>query len=116
MAKTKITNVIKYAVLWLNSLGHGVTKISEEINISESQIQKIIESVNTEENKKNSIPTKTSPVGSKVVQNLMITESTSGKKGVTMMTQQASMLHDSLKRKTSSRSDAEAGIFRPRKQ
>ena len=77
----------KYAALWLHSQGWDVSKISNELDLTDTQIKRIVKEVQSE----NKIKTASSVVSKDPnSKNLMITESQSGAHKVSVMTKAAS--------------------------
>jgi hypothetical protein len=108
----RINKMQKYAALWLNSQGWDLTKIANELSLTNSQVKNVVE--NPEVTAAAAIKTVSSPMGQSPSKNLMINESP-GKRSVSIMTKEASALNDELKKKSSSpvSSKIQQGIFRP---
>lgn len=109
----RINKVQKYAALWLNSQGWDLTKIANELSLTNSQVKNVVE--NPEVTAAAAIKTVSSSMGTSPSKNLMINESP-GKRSVSIMTKEASELNDDLKKKSSApvSSKIQQGIFRPR--
>ena len=105
-----------YAIQWLNSQKKEVVEIADELKLSEKQVLTVLEKASTATNDQSSVKTTKSPAGNRS-QNLMIRH-TAGKKtnNVSIMTGEASALHDELKNKTGFNPNTEKAIFRPRPQ
>ena len=112
----KMNKTLTYAVLWLNHQNLDNTQIAEELSLTEKQVKGVIDKVHMTETKTNNIPTTSSPVGGIKPKDLMITESASRTRSVSIMTQQASALNDELKKRASPKTDSQNGIFRPFKK
>jgi hypothetical protein len=107
----RINKTQTYAILWLNSQSYDSAYIEKELNVTNKQIETVLNKVkNTEPT--NNIKTSSSPVGQSRSKNLMITESASRTRSVAIMTKEASELNDALK-KNSQPTKSENGIFRP---
>jgi transposase len=105
---SRINKTTIYAIKWLNSQGYDIESISNELSVSKKQIETHIEQpqpvqVSQEE------PAKITP------KNLMITQ-TSVKKtnNVAIMTGEASMLSDHIKKNQKANTKNQTGIFRPK--
>jgi hypothetical protein len=111
MARTN--KIQKYAALWLSSQGWDLTKIANELSLTNSQVKNVVE--NPEVAAAAAIKTVSSSMGNSPSKNLMINESP-GKRSVSIMTKEASELNDALKSKTviPVSSKIQQGIFRPR--
>jgi plasmid maintenance system antidote protein VapI len=109
----RINKVQKYAALWLSSQGWDLTKIANELSLTNSQVKNVVE--NPEVTAAAAIKTVSSSMGTSPSKNLMINESP-GKRSVSIMTKEASELNDVLKKKTTPpvSSKIQQGIFRPR--
>lgn len=107
----RVNRTQKYAALWLNSQGWEPSKISSELDLTDSQIKRIIKEVADE----NKIKTASSVVSKNTnSKNLMITESQSGQRSVSIMTKAASEVNDEQAKeyrlKSTNNND---NIFRP---
>jgi len=91
---TGVSNLQKYAIHWLKSEGWENDKIATEVDLTEKQVNNILKSSKTNDN---AIKTKTEVMGSKT-KNLMITETVNRQKNVAIMTKEASMVNDELKK------------------
>jgi len=115
MARPKSLNKTQiYAIRWLNSQNKTIKEISDELDITENQIQKTLEKYSsTKTENSNTIKDAKSPVSRS--QNLMIRE-TSGKKtnNVAIMTREASEVNDHFKNNIVTHPTTEKAIFRPR--
>jgi orotate phosphoribosyltransferase-like protein len=112
----KMNKTLTYAVLWLNNQGLDNSKIANELSITEKQVKAVVDKAPITEPQSNSIPTTSSPVGKIKPKDLMITESASRTRNVSIMTQQASALNDEFKKRVVPKSDNQNGIFRPFKK
>ena len=112
---SKLNKTQSYAILWMNNQGISIDQISKELNLTEKQINSVLEK--NAQTPDASIKTKTSSVASKEskTKSLMITESLSKKAKVSIMTKEASSLNDELKKQVPSESTTkrDKGIFRP---
>jgi hypothetical protein len=104
----------KYAALWLHSQGWNVSKISNELDLTDTQIKRIIKEVQSIQNE-NKIRTASSVVSKDPnSKNLMITESQSGTHKVSVMTKSASEDHEQQAKKYMDiKKINEDNIFRP---
>lgn len=107
----RVNRTQKYAALWLNSQGWELSKISNELELTDTQVKRVLREV-TDENK---IKTASSVVSKNTnSKNLMITESQSGNRSVSIMTKAASEVNDEQAKeyrlKSSNNND---NIFRP---
>ena len=86
----------KYAALWLHSQGWDVSKIANELDLTDTQIKRIVKEVQSE----NKIKTASSVVSKDPnSKNLMITESQSGTHKVSVMTKAASEANEQQSKK-----------------
>jgi orotate phosphoribosyltransferase-like protein len=109
MAKISKANI--YAIRWLNSQGQSSEQISKELNITHKQVTSILEKTATSGDDVN-IPIKTSKTGQ--YPNLMINKtSVKQNKSVSIMTKEASEVHDAAKSKLVGKNQNMKGIFRP---
>jgi hypothetical protein len=108
----KINKMQKYSVLWLHSQGLDIDSILSETKVSKKQIENIINE-HQEIINKPGIQTKTSQVNGSRSKNLMITETSSKTRNVSIMTKEASQLNDELKKKNHSIPKNQQGIYRP---
>lgn len=101
----------KYAALWLHSQGWEVSKISNELDLTDTQIKRIVKEVQSE----NKIKTASSVVSKDPnSKNLMITESQSGTHKVAVMTKAASEVNEQQTKKYMDiKKINEDNIFRP---
>tara|TARA_B100001778_G_scaffold197600_1_gene163006 strand:- start:983 stop:1318 length:336 start_codon:yes stop_codon:yes gene_type:complete len=101
----------KYAALWLHSQGWNVSKISNELDLTDTQIKRIVKEVQSE----NKIKTASSVVSKDPnSKNLMITESQSGTHKVSVMTKSASEDHEQQAKKYMDiKKISEDNIYRP---
>ena len=89
----RINRTQKYAALWLHSQGWGLTKIANELELTDAQIKNAIKKTTND----NGIKTKSSVVSKDPKSsNLMITESNSGSHKVSIMTKAASEQADAI--------------------
>jgi hypothetical protein len=111
----RISKTQTYAILWLNSQSYDNSYIEKELNVTNKQIETVLDKIKTTEEPEptNSIKTSSSPVGQSRSKNLMITESASRTRSVAIMTKEASELNDVLKKNSQPPSKSENGIFRP---
>lgn len=113
---SRINRTQTYAALWLNSQGWSITKIANELELSDKQIQNAIDKFNQQKGSK-SIKTVSTPVAQSPSKNLMIRETANKKTHVAIMTKESSMINDELKKKNSNgpiRNNT--GIYRPNGQ
>ena len=101
----------KYAALWLHSQGWNVSKISNELDLTDTQIKRIVKEVQSE----NKIKTASSVVSKDPnSKNLMITESQSGTHKVSVITKSASEDHEQQAKKYMDiKKISEDNIYRP---
>tara|TARA_Y100000004_G_C8902100_1_gene406896 strand:- start:821 stop:1156 length:336 start_codon:yes stop_codon:yes gene_type:complete len=101
----------KYAALWLHSQGWDVSKIASELDLTDTQIKRIVKEVKSE----NKIKTASSVVSKDPnSKNLMITESQSGTHKVAVMTKAASEANEQQSKKYMDvKKINENNIFRP---
>jgi len=101
----------KYAALWLHSQGWNVSKISNELDLTDTQVKRIVKEVQSE----NKIKTASSVVSKDPnSKNLMITESQSGTHKVSVMTKSASEDHEQQAKKYMDiKKISEDNIYRP---
>ena len=101
----------KYAALWLHRQGWNVSKIASELDLTDSQIKRIVKEVQSE----NKIKTASSVVSKDASsKNLMITESQSGTHKVAVMTKAASEANDEQAKKYMDiKKIKEDSIYRP---
>jgi hypothetical protein len=104
----KITNLHKYAILWLNSQNLSVEAIGEELKLTDKQIQNVLNKHITS----STINNKTETVKSKI-KDLMITDSASAKHKVTIMTKAASEVADESKKSNIPTPSNKPYIFKP---
>jgi len=109
---SRINKTQTYAALWLNSRGWAISKIANELDLTEKQIQNTINKV-AEKSNKSAIKTVSEPVTKSSSKNLMINETANKSKNVSIMTKEASMLNDELKKKTYTPVRNNTGIYRP---
>jgi hypothetical protein len=109
---SRVNKTQSYAALWLNSQGWSITKISNELDLTEKQIQNLIEK-SQKTNDSNPIKTVSSPVATSPSKNLMIRETANKRNNVSIMTKESSMLNDELKKKTAPPVRNNTGIYRP---
>jgi hypothetical protein len=116
---TRTSKYQKYAIYWLFHTGKSAEDISVELNLNIEQVMKTLEKgFVPAKNSEESIQTSSKPVGKK---SLMINE-TMGKKNnqVMIMTEQASMEHDSTRSRRNSkvktRYRENKNIFRPKQK
>jgi orotate phosphoribosyltransferase-like protein len=104
-----VSKAKEYAVLYLNQQGVKTNEISNELNLKEETVEKILN-----EHASNNDNEQTGSKKSSKAHNLMIRE-TSGKKtnNVSIMTKEASMLIDE-QLKNQQNTPKHRGIFRPK--
>jgi hypothetical protein len=105
---SRINKTTIYAIKWLSSQGHNIDYIANELSVSKKQIEAHTDHPQpTQVAKEES--TKITP------KNLMITQ-TSVKKtnNVAIMTGEASMLSDHIKKNQKATPKHQTGIFRPK--
>lgn len=105
---SRINKTTIYAIKWLSSQGHDIESIANELSVSKKQVEAHADlpqpvQISQEE------PPKITP------KNLMITQ-TSVKKtnNVAIMTGEASMLSDHIKKNQKATPKHQTGIFRPK--
>lgn len=89
---SRVSTIQKYAILWLNSTGLDTSSISEEVKVTETQVKNVL---------KKNLPDNVevaNVVKKSTSKDLMITESTSGKNRVAIMTKAASEMNDESKK------------------
>lgn len=106
---SRINKTTIYAIKWLNSQGHDLESIANELSISKKQVETHIEQPQQIQTSNPEEPPKITP------KNLMITQ-TSVKKtnNVAIMTGEASMLSDHIKKNQKITPKHQTGIFRPK--
>lgn len=104
----KITDLHKYAILWLHSQNTPIENISEKLKLTDKQIQSVLNKHVTNA----AINNKTEPVKSKI-KDLMITDSASAKHKVTIMTKAASEVADESKKTNIVTPSNKPYIFKP---
>lgn len=108
----KMTKNLKYAISWLYSQGNSVEQIAEELKLDNEQVAAHIEK-NHPQVAPAQIPTTTSPVSNKS-KDLMIRHTRDKKSNtVSIMTKEASEVHDSLRPKLNCGNKNDDCIFRP---
>lgn len=113
---SRINRTQTYAALWLNSQGWSVTKIANELELTDKQIQNAINKFDHKQQTE-SIKTVSAPVAQSPSKNLMIRETANKKTHVAIMTKESSMLNDELKKKNSNTPIRNnTGIYRPNGQ
>lgn len=114
---SRINRTQTYAALWLNSQGWTVTKIANELELTDKQVQNTIEKFNQKQKGTDSIKTVSAPMGQSPSKNLMIRETANKKAHVAIMTKESSMMNDELKKKNSTTPIRNnTGIYRPNGQ
>ena len=93
---SRINRTQTYAALWLHSQGWALTKIANELDLTEKQIENTIKK--SQEPPASTIKTVSEPLGKSPSKNLMINESVNRKNNVMIMTKEASMLNDENKK------------------
>lgn len=109
---SRINRTQTYAALWLHSQGWTVTKIANELELTDKQIQNAIDKFNKQTGSE-SIKTVSSPVAKSPSKNLMIRETANKKNHVAIMTKESSMLNDELKKNSKAPIRNNTGIYRP---
>lgn len=102
----------QYAALWLHNTNKTLEEISQELELSVEQVEKIIEKNSSAIN----IKTTSQPVKASKIQDTMITESAAGKHRVAIMTKQASEISDEAIKKNNTHKKSsfkESCIFKP---
>lgn len=113
---SRLNNIQKYAILWLNSQSYTIPQMVEELDISKKQIEYVIKQyqINSIEDTNTAIKTASSVVSkSSSSKNLMITESVGGKHKVAVMTKAASELVDETRKSNIVSTKNSDHIFRP---
>lgn len=112
---TKMNNVHKYAILWLNSQSLSIEDIAQELKLTIKQIQYVLknQTQNDTDTNKN-ISNASEPVKSKM-QDLIITDSASQKHRVAIMTKAGSEMADASRKSNTVDSNNKSYIFRPSK-
>jgi hypothetical protein len=111
MARLNKTQI--YAIRWLHSQGKNNEQIADELDISNTQVNKTLEQNTSSKTDKESIKTAKEPASRS--QKLMIRETATKKtNNVSIMTKEASELNDQLKQQTAKHPLTEKAIFRPR--
>tara|TARA_B100002019_G_scaffold193211_1_gene167208 strand:- start:395 stop:736 length:342 start_codon:yes stop_codon:yes gene_type:complete len=91
----RINRTQKYAAMWLHSQGWAVSKIANELELTDAQIKNAVKG--SKEKADNGIKTKSAVVSKDPKSsNLMITESNSGSHKVAVMTKAASEQADAI--------------------
>tara|TARA_X000001382_G_scaffold112583_1_gene89904 strand:+ start:276 stop:635 length:360 start_codon:yes stop_codon:yes gene_type:complete len=96
-------NLIKrYAILWLESQGNDIDKISEDLDIPKSSVKRIVKLYADQSKKETTEPSKTAEAVQdkrKTAKDFMINETAGkGSSGVTIMTKTASEISDASKK------------------
>lgn len=112
---SRVNKTQKYAALWLNSQGWSVSKISNELSLTDTQVSNVIKTSAPDEDS-SKIKTVSAPVKQPSSKNLMITESAGKTRNVSIMTKEASQLNDEFKKASHNIPKREKGIFRPNQQ
>ena len=107
----KITNVYRYAILWLHSQNWDINTIANELKITNKQIKNVLDKYTIKDNEAK-VNTATQPVKSNV-KDLMITDSAGSKHRVTVMTKAASEVGDQSKKSNIVISTDKPYIFKP---
>jgi len=113
---SRLNKVQVYAIRWLSHEGKSPESISTELDITIKQVLSTLEkyAVSVDDKKESKLDTKKEPVNSS--KNLMINQTSSKQtKNVMIMTKEASMMNDELKKRYvsgPSRTSQDA-IFRP---
>jgi hypothetical protein len=107
----RINRTQKYAAMWLHSQGWDLTKIANELELTDAQIKNAIKNTTND----NGIKTKSSVVSKDPrSSNLMITESNSGSHKVSVMTKAASEQNDAISKAHRNKpSPDNPNIFKP---
>lgn len=110
----RINKTQTYAILWLNSQSYDNAHIEKELGFTNKQIQSVLDKSKTSQaTDTNNVKTSSAPVGQSQSKKLMITESASRTRNVSIMTKEASALNDELKKNVTKPTKSENGIFRP---
>lgn len=112
----RTTKLHRYAILWLHSQGFSNEDISKEVKLSVEQVNRTISQNSTSLNKEDKTPTKTEQhvkTTNSKSKNLMITDSNAKKFKVAIMTKDASMLNDELKKNNTQSPSTKDYIYRP---
>jgi len=109
---SKLNKIQTYAILWLNSQSIESIKIADELKITVKQVSNVLEK---HSKTTNNIETKSSPVSNKS-KNMMVNQTAVKKtNSVSIMTKEASAMHDELQKKADQRSVRKPNndIYRP---
>lgn len=111
---SRVSTIQKYAILWLNSTGLDAVSISEEVKVTETQVKNVLKK-NLPDNPVSTNPVATNSVKKTTSKDLMITESTSGRNKVAIMTKAASEMNDESKKTNNAKLSelAKPYIYRP---
>lgn len=108
----KLNKTQTYAILWLNQTGKTIDEISSELDITAKQVSSTLEK-NSNAGANANIPLAKSKAGN--IPNLMINETAAKRnKGVSIMTKEASEVHDAARSKMVPKKRDIEGIFRPK--
>lgn len=107
----KTTKLHTYAVLWLDQQKYRIEEIANEIGLSIVQVTNILKKHNKKlaENAQSQSNDTIKPN----TKNLMITDSTAKKYKVAIMTKDASMANDDLKKQINKTPKTQSYIYRP---
>lgn len=108
---TKMNNIHKYAILWLNSQSLSIEDIAQELKLTVKQIQYVLNN-QSKSNKTDTVHNASEPVKSKM-QDLIITDSASHKHRVAIMTKAGSEMGDASKKSNVVNSNNKSYIYRP---
>lgn len=108
---TKMTNIHKYAILWLNSQSLPIEDIAQELKLTVKQIQYVLNN-QSKNNKTDTVNNASEPVKSKM-QDLIITDSASHKHRVAIMTKAGSEIGDVSQKSNVVNSNNKSYIYRP---
>tara|TARA_B100000902_G_scaffold397081_1_gene459816 strand:+ start:12889 stop:13230 length:342 start_codon:yes stop_codon:yes gene_type:complete len=109
----RINRTQKYAAMWLHSQGWAVSKIANELELTDAQIKNAVKGTKAKDD--TGIKTKSAVVSKDPKStNLMITESNSGSRKVAVMTKAASEQADAIaKQHRDQPSPDNPNIFKP---
>lgn len=114
---SKLNKTQTYAISWLNYIGNDIDDIATELELTTKQVLSVIEKTQTTKSKEDLDPIKTASksAAKKIVsKNLMVNQTASKKtKNVMIMTPEASMHHDEMRKKTTTINKNQQHIFRP---
>lgn len=102
-----------YAINWLHSQNKSIDDISNELDLNIEQVSKALEKASIN-NKTKNIKTGSEPVAQERPDLMIKKTAGKGNSGVSIMTKEASELHDASRSKNISHNSRSDAIFRPK--